>query len=146
MVDIGGQSTFCEGDKIDIDIQSNQLAHYQLYNIDAQGNAFLIWPGAGEESAARKKYSVGQVTAVPSIGGGAERLVVVAVPNQLGFGKMAKWQGLCRIKEKLGDLFPKDIAMHSLPFQVFQKGTQGCQQSQSSEQASQEVTDAPLCR
>ena len=128
----------CEGDVVDLVADVAAPARVRLYNVLADGSAYLIWPppngtpgvpgggGATADEVSRQLRLPGS-TMLPSSDGRDERLVMVAVPPGASFGPTESWRGFCAVPGGFSDkLMPAGAAVSTTSFLVRRAETTGC--------------------
>jgi hypothetical protein len=153
----------CEGDVVDLVADVAVPARVRLYNVLADGSAYLIWPprngtpgvpGGGGATAdeVSSQLRLPGSTMLPSLDGRDERLVMVAVPPGASFGSTESWRAFCAVPGGFSDkLVPAGAAVSTTSFLVRRAETTGCAMTEqiatARVAAKQEVVaTAPVCR
>jgi hypothetical protein len=124
---LGGQDVYCEGNEIEPVIAVNRPAKVQIFNVQKDGMAQLIWPLPGQEGVISDRVSMGVVALIASSEREDERLVAVAVPEASRFGRSEDWWAYCELPDTFGShYFPPGAAVDTVTFTVVPQGRRGC--------------------
>jgi len=144
----GNVGSFCEGEEIQPVVRVTQPARVQVYNVQSNGEAHLVWPpphGKGSDGFVDDIFQLGVSTLIHSETAGDERLVAVAVPRGSSFGPRNDWQGYCQVPGSFGPAYyPLDAAVGSATFTVYAPGTGNCPDMPVRE-FQQTLYRAPIC-
>lgn len=117
----------CEGATVEPVLSVLRPAEVQVYSVDRDGRALLVWPPPGGSGRVQDRVSLGTLRAVASPRGGDERLVAVAVEAGGRFGRSQGWTGFCKVDGTfVADLYPEGSAVGTATFTVLPAGTGGC--------------------
>lgn len=134
----------CEGETLTPTLKLSQPGRVQVWNVDKDGLAFLVWPPPGASDQVRGTVSLGEFTMVPMPEPADERFVAVAVPAGGSFGLTDGWSGYCRLNGVFDSrYYPQGSAVGTATFHVIPAGVESC--PQSGKQAAPLVTDLPVC-
>jgi hypothetical protein len=130
----GGQ--ICEGVEYEMEVRVSEPARVQLYSLDTQGRAALIWPvrtraenGGFVEApngVVRDSYSQGGFASFVLDAEAREHLVAVAVPENSRFEATSELKQECAIDEFGDQHFPSDAAVDVLDIFIERSGTGSC--------------------
>jgi hypothetical protein len=113
----------CEGEADSPAVTTSGPARVQVYSVDQSGGGHYIglWSVPGE-------LSLGTGWLTPMAEGGDERLVAVAVPAKVSFGRTESWgDTYCRLTAPFdASSFPPEAAIGTTTFIVHPGGTHGC--------------------
>lgn len=124
---LGKMDVYCEGNQIEPVISVSQPARVQVFNVQKDGMAQLIWPSPGDAGVVKDRVSMGQVTLIASSGREDERLVAVAVPETSRFARSDEWWAYCEVPDTFGQhYFPPGAAVGTTTFTVVPQGRRGC--------------------
>lgn len=123
----GVDGEVCEGARVEPIVRVNRPAELQVYSVAQTGRSLLVWPPPGVDPLVDDTLSLGTMTAIAQPETGDERLVVVALPPGLPWGRSAGWHGFCEAPGGLGpEHYPDDAAVGTATFTVTPSGTRDC--------------------
>lgn len=119
--------TVCEGATVEPVLSVGRPADVQVYSVDREGRALLVWPPPGGNGRVDDRVSLGAMRAVASPRATDERLVAVAVEAGGRFGRSHGWTGFCKVDGPfVADLYPDGSAVDTATFTVLQAGAGSC--------------------
>ena len=117
----------CEGQQSPLSMHTNMPAQVWLFSVAADGQAWLIWPGADGTGLVNGPVSVGDMDIARMPTGGDERFLAVAVPRGTTWGAARGWNAQCRVPVKLDELtWPTGAAIGSEVFSIATAGIGTC--------------------
>ena len=121
----------CEGQKSPLGLHTNMPAQVWLFSVAADGQAWLIWPGADGTGLVNGPASVGDMDVARMPTGGDERFLAVALPRGSTWGAAQGWKAQCRVPVKLEELtWPAGAAIGSEVFSIAPAGVGACPEAQ----------------
>jgi len=121
----GGDNLYCEGEEIAPAIRVSVPSRIQIYSVQRNGTAHLVWPMEGD-GIIEDEMVLGGGVLLSDEGAGDERLVAVALPAGSSFGPTDRWRGYCGASDDFGDSFyPSGAAVGTATYTVRPQGG-GC--------------------
>jgi hypothetical protein len=121
-----GHNVLCEGDQIAPVVRVNRPARVQVYSVQRDGTAHLVWPAAGDGRVdAEQALDPGLV--LHDEAAGDESLVAVAIPLDRSWGRTEGWSGYCKASDEFEptSFYPTGAAVSRATFTVRPQGD-GC--------------------
>jgi len=145
-IDIAGNvGQFCEGSDIEPIIRVNRRARVQVFNVQRDGLAYLIWPPPNHSATVDGDVSLGILHLIHSPLAGDERLVAVALEQDGSFNGRDDWTGYCRVPAVFGpDLYPQGAAVGTATFTVV-RGRKGRCPDMLLDRVEMTEEEAPVC-
>lgn len=141
----GNVGQFCEGTEIEPIIRVNRRARVQVYNVQHDGQAHLVWPPPGGVATVDESISLGVFHLIQSPLPGDERLVAVALEHDGSFGARDGWTGYCRLPAEFGpDQYPLGAAVGTATFTVL-RGRKGRCPDMPLARVEASEAEAPVC-
>ena len=124
---LGRKARNCEGDAVEPMIRVDRPSKVQLFGVQRDGLAHLLWPDSADGGLVEDELSMGKLLLEPPVQSGDERLVVVAIPVGFDFNKTRGWSGYCLMADPFsGDVYPPGAAVDSVSLSVAPARTAGC--------------------
>ena len=121
-----GRNVFCEGDEIAPAVRVNRPARVQVYSVQRDGTAHLVWPGSGDGRMVDETPLDPGVVLLDEAAGD-ESLVAVAIPLDHSWGRTEGWSGYCKASDEFepSTFYPAGAAVYRATFAVRPSGD-GC--------------------
>jgi len=118
----GGDNLYCEGEEIAPAIRVSAPSRVQVYSVQRNRTAHLVWPMEGD-GIIEDELVLGGGVLLSDVGAGDERLVAVALPAGSSLGPTDRWRGYCKAAEDFGDSFyPSGAAVGTATYTVRPQG------------------------
>ncbi|MEQ1564480.1 MAG: hypothetical protein ABMA64_02495 [Myxococcota bacterium] len=138
------EGSYCEGDTIEPVVVVDRPSRVEVFSVARNGEAYRVWPPAGEAGEVATSASLGSLDLVRSPDAGDEKLVAVAVAPGGGFGHA--WAGFCKVPGALtAAAWPATAAAGAATFVVQPFDAPACLDRASRVAGPTAPPPAPIC-